>query len=238
MSQLQTSIELHDSDLSAINFHDNLLVVELRPAYIHKWELINGKWIGTGCVQNARITIAKAPAPTKHLAVPVQISDGMINIGEIIFDNLVPVPFHKNDPIVMKLQVVSGDAFNVSGESITIELCGESKFVEKLPEEWSPPNRIEGLVLNAIADNWSKTNLHGVNLRKCLVRPERIIALNANEKERNIWLVLLEVPETRLGYGIGYNEESRQFGLLQFTKEHEPFLIGLYGGFFDAFDVM
>jgi hypothetical protein len=46
------------------------------------------------------------------------------------------------------------------------------------------------------------------------------------------------VPETRLGYGIGYDEESGQFGLLQFTKEYEPFLIGLYGGFFAALDAM
>ncbi len=138
MSQQQTSIEFHDSVLSAINFHDNVLIVELRPAYIHKWELINGNWIGTGCVQNATITIAKTPAPTKNIPVPVQISGGMISIGDIIFDNLVPVPFDKNGPIVMKLQVVSGDAVEFSGGAITIELHGESKFVEKLPEEWSP----------------------------------------------------------------------------------------------------
>lgn len=100
------------------------------------------------------------------------------------------------------------------------------------------PKQIENIVLDAIADKWSKTNLHGVNLRKCLVRPERIIALDANEKEKSIWLVLLEVPETRLGYGIGYDEESGQFGLLQLTKEYEPFLIGLSGNFFAAFDAM
>jgi hypothetical protein len=38
----------------------------------------------------------------------------------------------------MNLQVVSGEAFEVSGGAVTIDLHGESKFVEKLPEEWSP----------------------------------------------------------------------------------------------------
>jgi hypothetical protein len=100
------------------------------------------------------------------------------------------------------------------------------------------PKQVENIVLDAIADKWSKTNLHGVNLRNSVVRPERIIALDANEKEKTVWLVLLEVPETRLGYGIGYDEESGQFGLLQFTKEYEPFIIGLYGGFFAPFEAM
>ncbi len=138
MSQIQTSIEFHDSDLSSFNIHENVLVVELHPAYIHKWEMTNGKWIGTGCVQNAKITIDKAANLKKFLAVPLQISDGMIRVGDTIFDNLVPVTFHKNGPIVMKLHLISGDTFEVSGGAITIELHGESKFVEKLPEEWSP----------------------------------------------------------------------------------------------------
>ena len=135
---MKTSIEFHDSDLSAYNIHDNVLVIELRSAYIHKWEMTKGKWIGTGCVQDAKITIDNACVPKKMPAVPVEISDGMITIGNTIYDNLVPVPFHMNGPSLLKLQLVNGDTFEVSGDALSIELHSESKFVEKLPEEWSP----------------------------------------------------------------------------------------------------
>jgi len=60
------------------------------------------------------------------------------------------------------------------------------------------PKEVENLVLDAIADRWSRTNLHGVDLRKCLVRPERIVALDTGEDEMIIWLVLLEKPTYRV----------------------------------------
>ena len=135
---MQISIELHDSDLSAYALHDSVLVIELRPAYIHKWEMTNDKWIGTGCLQDAKITIDTPIVPTKMPAVPAGISDGIITIGSTVFDNLVPVPFNMAGPSFLKLQLVNGDTFEVSGGALRIELQGESKFVEKLPEEWSP----------------------------------------------------------------------------------------------------
>jgi len=138
MTQMQTSIEFHDSDLAACHIHDNMIVIELRPAYIHKWELINGKWIGSGCVQDAQIRIDNARAPNKMPVVPVNISDCTITIGGITFYNLIPTPFNMKGPSRLILQLVSGDTFEVSGGALSIALQGESKFVEKLPQEWAP----------------------------------------------------------------------------------------------------
>ena len=104
--------------------------------------MIAGKWIGTGCVQDATITIEHAIAPKKMPAVPAEISEGMITIGGTVFDNLVPVPFNMDGPSLLELQLVSGDAFKVSGGALSIELQGEPKFVEKLPEELSIVRRI------------------------------------------------------------------------------------------------
>jgi hypothetical protein len=42
MTLLKTSIEFHDSQLSACLFQNDRLVIELHPAYIHKWEMVNG----------------------------------------------------------------------------------------------------------------------------------------------------------------------------------------------------
>lgn len=98
---------------------------------------------------------------------------------------------------------------------------------------------IHDMVTAAIGDQWDRSNLHGVDLRRCLVPPEQVAAVNAgDETDTPVWLVLLEAPDTRLGYAIAYHEESKQFGLVQLTKEYAPCLIGLYGGFFNTLEAM
>lgn len=138
MSQLQTSIEFHDSDLSACNLQGAMLVIELRPAYVHKWEMKNGMWIGTGCVQDAELKIDNAIVPKKMPALPIEITNGTISVGNTVFDNLVQVPFDKHGPTRLLFQLVNGDTLDVSGRGISINLKGEATFVEKLPDEWVP----------------------------------------------------------------------------------------------------
>jgi len=98
---------------------------------------------------------------------------------------------------------------------------------------------VQKLVLAEIRDQWKRSNLHNVDLRRSLVTPEQVKAVNVgDEAETSVWLVLLENPETRLGYAIAYDEQSKQFGLVQLTKEYEPCLLGLYGRFFETLEAM
>ncbi len=62
--------------------------------------------------------------------------------------------------------------------------------------------------------------------------------IDLHEKTTNAWLVLLEDPECRLGYGIVYDETANEFGLVQFAVGYEPCLLGLYGDFFSTFEAM
>jgi hypothetical protein len=98
----------------------------------------NGKWVGTGCGQDATIDINKARIQKNIPAVPIEISDGIISIGKIEFNNLIPLPFNMTGLCRLNLQFVNGYSFEVYGEAINIEMKGEAKFVENLPEEWSP----------------------------------------------------------------------------------------------------
>jgi hypothetical protein len=98
---------------------------------------------------------------------------------------------------------------------------------------------VHNLLLTEIGDQWDRSNLHGVDLRRCLMRPEVIVAVDAvDESDVEVWLVLLNHPDTRLGYGVAYDEKSGKFGLLQFVEGYAPCLLGLYGGFLDALDAM
>lgn len=100
-------------------------------------------------------------------------------------------------------------------------------------------DQVHNIVLTEIGDRWAGTNLHGVDLRRCLIQPEQILAVDVvDEKDISVWLVLLENPEARLGYGIAYDEKSGKFGLVQFAKGYAPCLLGLYGGFWDALKAM
>lgn len=98
--------------------------------------------------------------------------------------------------------------------------------------------QVRSLVLEQIGAQWGRTNLHGVNLRECLVPPKRISVVDVtNEMDVEVWVVLQEAPGGD-GYGVVYDEESGKFGLIQVATGYEPSLFGIYGDFFDAFDAM
>jgi len=98
---------------------------------------------------------------------------------------------------------------------------------------------IQKMVEESIGQEWDRSNLNGVALRRRLIPPERVNAINVgDEAEPPVWLVLLEAPDTRFGYAIAYHEQTRQFGLVQLTKEYEPCLLGFYGTIFKALEAM
>ncbi len=100
-------------------------------------------------------------------------------------------------------------------------------------------DQVSQLVEAAIGDQWHRSNPHRVNLRTCVIEPQKLTFVTAkDEREVEAWLVLLEDPKGTLGYGIAYDEGTQRFGLIQLAKGYEPCLLGLYGGFFDALDAM
>jgi hypothetical protein len=69
------------------------------------------------------------------------------------------------------------------------------------------------LVEKEIDGNWSLSNWHGCNLRKCLVQPELREYDDWSGRRVQLWLILEEDPEERSGYKIVYSEEAAMFGL-------------------------
>jgi len=100
---MQTSIKFYDSDLDC-HISDYIRPIELRRAYVHRWEIINGEWIGSGYVQDVKIKINTASAPQKRPTVSEIISDSMLSVGNMLFDNLMPAPFKMNGLICSMLQ--------------------------------------------------------------------------------------------------------------------------------------
>ena len=99
---------------------------------------------------------------------------------------------------------------------------------------------VRALVHSQIGEQRARRNLHGCDLRECLVDPpEKLVLVKAtDETDTEGWLVLREDPAGGPGYAIIYHEESGEFGLTQFAEGYAPCLLGLYGQFFDAFEAM
>lgn len=106
---------------------------------------------------------------------------------------------------------------------------------------------IKRIVEAQIGSAWEATNLHGLNLRKSLVKPERIQLIARQVKNgapqdeaMEAWLVLIEDPETKTGYRIVANDDGSEFGLASegFKEDKHLVFIGWYGNFLTTFEGM
>jgi hypothetical protein len=109
------------------------------------------------------------------------------------------------------------------------------------------PEEVRALIEDEIAGDWSRTNLHACDLRRCLVPPvlrdyddcgtplptdpPRVVRL---------WLVLEEIPEERSGYQIVYSEQAGMFGLATTDISGSPrnVFLGCYGSFLETYASM
>ncbi len=102
------------------------------------------------------------------------------------------------------------------------------------------PNEITELISAEVGDDWSLSNNHGVDLKKCLVTPERRVYDDSFDEGRTVelWLVLEESPADGAGYKIVFDEETRRFGLAVSSKAGRDVFIGFYGDFVETLEAM
>ena len=75
------------------------------------------------------------------------------------------------------------------------------------------PKEISLLIEKEIGGDWSITNWHNCDLKRCLIRPKkRKIQFGAEIKE--VWIVLEEKPETLEGFKVFFDDEIKKFGLV------------------------
>ena len=98
---------------------------------------------------------------------------------------------------------------------------------------------VRALVEQQIAGDWQHSNAHGVDLRRCLVEPQKLVydIAGRSSESCDMWLVLEEDPDDQSGYKIVYDEAENMFGLAIAGSERGAF-IGFYGDFIDTLDAM
>ncbi|MGI9055914.1 MAG: hypothetical protein ACR2F2_08955 [Pyrinomonadaceae bacterium] len=81
------------------------------------------------------------------------------------------------------------------------------------------PKEISKLIEKEINGDWSISNWHNCDLKKCLIRPKRRkIRFGAEIKE--VWIVLEEKPEIFEGFRVFFDDETKIFGLVQHSEPY------------------
>jgi hypothetical protein len=98
---------------------------------------------------------------------------------------------------------------------------------------------IEELAGKEIGNRWKESNAHGVDLRTCLVKPEKKTYMHPISVERiDLWLVLEEDPKEQKGYKIVFDETGQQFGLAITEINGRSIYLGPYGTFMETLGAM
>ena len=101
-------------------------------------------------------------------------------------------------------------------------------------------NQISDRISEEINDNWTLSNAHGVDLKKCLITPPKKGSFvdSFSKAPVDLWLVLEEAPEDKSGYKIVFDETSNMFGLATAGWEGSDIYLGPYGTFLEALESM
>ncbi len=112
----------------------DLEVSILLDAYVHRWE-DGDRRRGTGWMQQARLIVGRAAGSLPTFAAPAPIADGQIRIGPVSHGNLVPMPIQSDEPVSLKIQLVTGEILELSGVAVRSQRIGAARYVEDLAAE-------------------------------------------------------------------------------------------------------
>jgi hypothetical protein len=101
---------------------------------------------------------------------------------------------------------------------------------------------VRAIIESEIGGDWSQTNAHGVDLRRCLIPPRKVKCRNTFPKLRggkplSLWIVLEETPGTRDGYLIVFDGKRNTFGLADWDGD-TPVFLGFHGSFLNTLQGM
>ncbi len=134
-------IEIHDSAIDRITIENSVASIHCPSVSIHQFEGEPFEDAGIGWTQEAVLRVTDARVDGTFSAALqvwggdiVYLSDGSLRMGDVISDNLIPIPLRITTDIQLKLESC-GETVEVRGTSAQLELIGEPKFAEALPPQ-------------------------------------------------------------------------------------------------------
>lgn len=130
-------LEFHDSTLEAVRASDAHVEL-LLDAYIHRWERVNDEWKGTGWMRRVRIAMTRPAAVPAVPFLPVEISDGDLQLDAVPRHVMVRFPFEASGAVRLWLQLITSDVVECTGSAVRIEGMEPARYLEDLPADMRP----------------------------------------------------------------------------------------------------
>jgi hypothetical protein len=128
---MNAAIEMHDSELLALEREETGQGSVVLKAYVHRTEGEPGVTSGEGGVQRIRIRVEGMTVEGEVGSLPADIFEGSVKFAQTTHDNIVPFPASYSEPVRLSM-MLSPDAriVVVAGTGISFEAEGEFRFVE------------------------------------------------------------------------------------------------------------
>jgi hypothetical protein len=99
------------------------------------------------------------------------------------------------------------------------------------------PKEISKMIEKEIGGDWSITNWHSCDLKKCLVRPKKR-KVHFGDGLREVWIVLEEDPQELDKIKVYFDEVTGKFGLVMPARGTFGFAVNSDDTFLAAFKKM
>jgi hypothetical protein len=130
---MNSEVEIHDSTLASITRDGCDLVLSLAPAYVHRSPGRPGIDQGSGWLQDIDLIIFGAVVESLPTEFPVNLSDGSFSIGEVRWDNVIPLPLVVSGTVSLSAVTCFGEFLTVRGTGASSMTRGELQYLEEFP---------------------------------------------------------------------------------------------------------
>jgi hypothetical protein len=132
-SLMNSSLEIHDSTLSGIDYVGADIVVRLAPAYIHRSEGPPGIDRGSGWLQDIDLVVHAGVVECSPSQMPCWLADGSLTIGDTNWNNCVPIPLAASGVVTLSAITENSERLVIRGTGVKSVSRRELRYVEECP---------------------------------------------------------------------------------------------------------
>jgi hypothetical protein len=124
------AIEFHDSVLMRIDHAGDEIRLLFQPAYVHRSSGDPGVDAGTGWTVDVELTLFGAQSRSIVPNLPGGVWQGDLRIDKMELGNVMALPLDASGNIALRIELMSGEVVEVSGNRVQLLIVSGYTFVE------------------------------------------------------------------------------------------------------------
>jgi hypothetical protein len=132
-SNRRTAMEIYDSTLVSVADDGGHVVIDFKPAYIHRSTGTPGVDPGGGWAQDVVLRVENGTIDGGVPEMPCDLWEGSLQVGNQKIENIIPLPLDYQGAVTLILVAQDESRVVIRGSAISAILVGEPKFIEEFP---------------------------------------------------------------------------------------------------------